>query len=338
MDNLTFTAEVDVLNSVLTVSTTTRKGHKYQAEIKDFIVCQRPKDRLTKAACIEVIRDKLDRDDDLEYGYYNVDDTIEVIIRYMPGYRIEFTLTRCAAPAIDLEQELATLKKRLDDLETDEVVHVHKYPSWDSLDEFKKLPGFKFMEAAENPAKYFKQIPGSSVLYLGEYLGKFRYMIAGVTDATQTIEVPTVADRRTLGYYEGCNRVLYGCTQDKELLETDGPEPHKNVPYRYFPRSVKMVILPDITINQWVMRYITRYVYGWVILNHPMLAFRTVRVSIDVKDGKDVYVSITRSKRMSVPKYPKEIHKDYNNQLHINWFRINIGDFNVCVDNTYLFS
>ena len=327
MELFTFTTECDLVANTLTVNAYNKKEHKYQVEIDDFIACQEPKALLTNMACLEVIADKI-KTEEFKHKYHESDDTIEITINYMPKYKIVIMLDRCIAPDLELEYEVVRLKARLDELELDEVVHEHTYPTWASLDDFKKLPGFKFIEAAENPAKYYSMTTAvadqKGLYYLGEHAGEFRYILDNTDNSRNPNYVSKQVIHESMPRFQNDYRTTfgfhmdkqqdYGCVQDRELLETEGEEPHKAIPYRYFPRSVKELVLPNLGINRFAMCYAMQYIYGWILQNHMALAFRQSYAMINVLDN-NLYITISRSKKMYMPAVSKKYDTHHVNSV-----------------------
>lgn len=101
MDDLTFTVDRNVLSSTITVTATNRNEHKYQVEVKNAVSCQYPKITLTKKACIEIISNKIKKED-FTYFYKEEDDVIVLTIEYLPDRKIVLVLDRCVNTGTDL--------------------------------------------------------------------------------------------------------------------------------------------------------------------------------------------------------------------------------------------
>jgi hypothetical protein len=61
----------------LILSGTNRREDKYQTEVTDFLSCQKPRALLNKEACVEIIIDKIKKEE-VVYKYDEGDDVIVV--------------------------------------------------------------------------------------------------------------------------------------------------------------------------------------------------------------------------------------------------------------------
>lgn len=303
----------DGSGEVLTVYTITRQDVQYQTVV-NLKECQKPKPFLIEEACKEIIIDKCS---ELSYKYDEEKDLINCKIHLMKNNYIELNLTRVNSK-LDAEREIAKLKAKIDELEPYEIIHEHVYPTWNSLEEFMKLPGFKYFEAAENDAKYYKsdevltqhRTTLDGTYYIGIYQGKYKYGFArdslgpfNMGGARYIIEYDKRPD---IHYKYGSSHEKIednpASIQDRDLLETIS-DVYKDKQYRHFPRSVKGIAVNAAQINGYVYHYIQKYVYGWILLNHELVVPRHFYYTINVRNNQ-CFIKIYRSKKLYAFRIP----------------------------------
>jgi hypothetical protein len=83
-----------------------------------------------------------------------------------------------------------------------------------------------------------------------------------------------------------------------------------------------------MSINKFVMRYIHRYIYGFILKNHSTLAFRDSYATIEVKNN-ELIIIMKRTKKRILPNVSNAVRNGMNT-LEYNGIRgYKIEDYDV---------
>jgi hypothetical protein len=228
-----------------------------------------------------------------------------------------------------IEQRITAIELLLETLVLDELIESHLYPSWETYEQFTKLPSYKYFDAFHNAQRYFTKEP---VMHLGKFkqyyyglaaphlYGKsLSFQCTGIGDAdrlkTQFIESLTeFVKPATITQ----NKAYEQLTKDTQFYSTvytqanpNGTELFTNQPRDYFKSSLKTYIKRNTSNNMWlcpiINEYIRMYITGFYLINHQLLIGREIRIEIHINDEK-MHLHIFRSKRIyfshSDPKTP----------------------------------
>jgi hypothetical protein len=290
---------------------------EYKAEITNFASCQHPTALLTDVACMNFICKNI------QHAWYKFNESntkIDLALNVFADTVINISLN-CPKTGVDnLELKIVRLEKRLSVLDTCELVTSHKYPKWETLEEFKKLPDFKYFKIIENYTRLVvkneienvhSHRPGKIILgeaFNREYgmyqkdmtkLGELYYYDTAFTSCVSmtTDGCFTEHDTHPTAIIQTHGRDYpHVSITDRLLLET--LKKQNTEPYADFPRSVQILVVnPYKCMSYWLIRYIERYVKGYLLLNHEQFAFRSVTVKINVSSkDNSCYIDIYRGK------------------------------------------
>jgi hypothetical protein len=210
-----------------------------------------------------------------------------------------------------LEQIIASLPKQ------DELIETHIYPSWDTYEDFKKLPSWKYFDASANSANYFIQVEEINrhsnkkpCIFRDKYNDKhvqFQYykgkydMIPQLYDTPYSYKIISLDDplRRyfTIGngddyVYKGSGYIAYP-TKETEMASIDynyyhtyhGENKQETLFARTFHKNVKIhYYTRECQIANPVRSYIQYFIAGWFLLNWQYHVSQEIYVNIEITD------------------------------------------------------
>jgi hypothetical protein len=178
-----------------------------------------------------------------------------------------------------LEQIIASLPKQ------DELIETHIYPSWDTYEDFKKLPSWKYFDASENSANY--------ILYdeKNGQLGKLREKYEDMWVRIRHNNDDHIRDQINYSYikYTGVNNWSFYIPKKEVCMDSiDFNYYNKwgcgdiNFP-SLFHRNLKIYNFKHI-IAYPIYLYITNYIIGWFLLNWRQYVGYDIYIGIEITD------------------------------------------------------
>jgi len=294
----------------LSVCTRTRQGHQYCATIADWNAIQVPKPFLTQEVCQQLV---VDRIQDFGYVYDAASDTLRARLPVL-GDTFELCVElKRVWEKVNLVTKVAELEARLEQLEPFEVIHEHKYPTWSSLDDFKRLPEFCTFDALRSAYKYLHPLPRTSTtqrptdninrMFMLESRG-FHVIIGGNRANAFGTRDNNPLTPSAASMMQWLNLYSLGCTShvtdhaDQEIeraLKNRPPREECPFPWEQFVKRVERVVPEPYLLSQHVGMYMCQYLAGWVLLHPQFLAFRRWKASITVQ-GSDVLLTVYRTR------------------------------------------
>ncbi len=317
LKGLTFTAVKSGSKEPTVVVSCKYDETDYKTEIDDFAKCQHPKALLTTEACIDFICDNIQHAD---YKFNETKSKISLSLRVFQNVVIQMQLDCPETGTNNLELKIARLEKRLALLEPYELVTSHKYPKWETLEEFKQLPDFKYFKIVENYASLIRET-AEKISYkhdAGHVFGTLygmKYGVGKIDMATNygrsahfetfTASINIASGNAYVGaginhysHHPTGSEYVHGCIADRALLETLDPKKQDDSCV-YFPRSVQVLVTePYRHLSFWLNKYIDRFVRGFLLVNHESVAFRKVELVVNVSSkNNSCYIDIYRSRQ-----------------------------------------
>jgi hypothetical protein len=251
MDSLEFTVTREP--DKLIISAKDRIGQTYRCIVTNYKTPQYPKVMLTDEAFADTVLEELSK---CRYGY---DQKANHVLASIPLIKNKLDARFILIPVpeegeADYKTQLQELRIALDRLEPYEVIETHTYPQWDTLDEFKRLPDFKYFDAAENWRSYLKPLNGFMFFKTGQMFVQFR---------------ERAADNGYLEY--STNRILTPDIGGKWITEIrDDPNYERLKGVHKFDIRAQ-VIDGSKGVSYYIKEYIREYMMGWCILNLHMI-------------------------------------------------------------------
>lgn len=281
MDNLIFAISNESkegTDNQITISTISRKGVRYSTTINDYLKCQKPKPMLTQDACAEFI---LENKSNITYIYDAKNDVIIVtIIVFEKKLSLEVILNKSSGEA-SLEDICAALSARIDELEPYEIIHTFGYPGWNSLEEFRGLPDFKYFEASADPRRFLKKV-GEELLLIDD---EFSYLIgehnSNAKYDTPASHISLLFENWTCANMDKLYRIVIDPVQG---------------PFINFNVSQPTHVVGGI--SYYLFYYIQWYTIGWILINFKWMAARNPIVDVIIKKSK-VTINILRTKKQT---------------------------------------
>ena len=173
MDNLKFATEFvqatdefkDVFDRILCVYARTREDIKYQCVICDTNAIQYEKPFLLPDMVNETIIKHI-ASEIPEYTYDIHKDQIAINIGVLPNTGLKLVLSKDMSSLPNESTRISRIESLITRLTPSEIIESHTIKMLPTDDEFKKTPAFRYFEACDNAANYFKPHPK---LHLGEY-------------------------------------------------------------------------------------------------------------------------------------------------------------------------
>lgn len=287
MDNLVFYSKVSEGGGV-TIGTVNRRNITYETDIKNLAEIQFPTVFIVDRECETLLLDEIKK---VEYDYDIATDTIHCKLPVYGKNKLQWSLQRKTVSETDLvktlEQRIACLELELYELNPYEVIHEDCYPQWQTLDEFKALDSWKYFNAFDNMANYYMktEIPNCKAgchiaIYNGEFgPDKLRYVID--------------LNKRD-NQYCPTSRVRHQA--DGGMINTS--EPDYIIKYRN--KALTYYNTDGNRINLYLYQWVYEYVIGWILLNSQLIAFRSSKVEIHIRDN-NVSFAIHRTKKYNLP-------------------------------------
>ncbi len=321
------------------------KGIKYSTFVTKEEKYQHPKTFLTPEAFNSIILENIG---EFKAEYNESSDSINLRYDCMAKNYILLVLKRDQVGESDISVTLSQIDSRLSALEPFDVIHVAKYPSWRDFDEFMKLPGYKYIDASQNPARYLKtdgvadahgNIP-SDTYYLGKYKKtgmKYTYELPGITTTSSPMRwignVGTLSSHKLWQYRDPKSSYSYYdwhmdahdiCIEDRELPiihQRCNESKEQNPLKHYFTQSAKMISSGEKpNINSYVLNYISTYITGWILSHHESFAMKDLCLDVFVDDNKCTFV------------LKAEKHKSMGVRIGSN----SVRGYNVSLDNVLI--
>lgn len=312
MDNIklmaTFHPDMITEKSFVSIHSTTRQGHRYEVALYDLSAIQFPKPFLQFDVCQQMI---LDHIQEFEYKYHSDTDQIEVqyvVIGKEFGFR---TLLKRVLQEVDWVAKVQDHDSRIDALEPYEILHEHVYPQWETLDDFKNLPDFKYFQALRQWHKYIQPLP-ESIPYTTDgrkvkpmYMTESRGFHVGFTPFC---ELPPETDvnyllQSILYKGNGNHQPFYSEIIDRtdQIIGSTISNADKNNTtfWEPFVKSVEVVRPEAYKISQSVLDYMLQYTAGWGLIHASLFAFRTSGYAELQVKGDQITLVIYRSKKTS---------------------------------------
>jgi hypothetical protein len=310
MDNVkpcaVFTADKITGKGQMSIYCINRRGQKYELVIQDLNLIQFPQPFLNSEICKQLLLDKIN---EFNYRYKPETDQVE-IWKYMIGneFGIRCFLKRVITE-IDWTAKVQHLELLIDQLDPYEIIHEHQYPIWDSMEEFKKLPDYKYFDAVVNYHRYLKRIPGETIVeqhnslysyytvYSFESKGYFvgiyplNRIRVGKSPTTGTSEYFRPDFDNTLTCVESCEPA----PQDRLVKIASEKDPSSIL--GAFVQNIECIVPCPRKISEYVWRYLKYYFAGWIIVHPELVAFRELFAEVTIKDNK-VTMVMKRSKRI----------------------------------------
>jgi hypothetical protein len=303
-----------------------------------------PQKYFTAAAYVEYLKDNIDkiqfRDNPAVYELVNI--RMTQVIRDMTLADLKRELDAAKVEIKELRKTIATLSS-----DGYECIHTYEYPSWATYEEFKKLPGWKYFEAAENYKShvYEKKINpdsngASPCIKLKDNTeiqisDKFTYCQSGCKLINMVKNTTSIQGTDKINEDELYNKLpeliidslfynnyIAGKTSDYSFRDN-------NQMPQLFRCSINTFVYQNkkydshSPITDPFNFYIKLYVYGWLILNIDDIQNKRSYVAIEIINKKAIIKIMATKKRyknigsysMSMPKI-KEINL---NGIFINW-------------------
>ena len=323
MDNLklmaTFHPDMITEKSFVSIHSTTRQGYRYEVALYDLSAIQFPKPFLQFDVCQQMI---LDHIQEFEYKYHSDTDQIEVryvVIGKEFGFR---TLLQRVLQEVDWVAKVQDHDSRIDALEPYEILHEHVYPQWETLDEFKDLPDFKYFQALRQWHKYIQPLPESipyttsdnqkrKPMYITESRGFHVgftpfHEIRPETDVQYLLQSILSPHKHRPFYSEIIDRA------DQIIGSTISNADKNNSTYwETFVKSVEVIRPEAYKISKFVLDYMLQYTAGWGMIHASLFAFRTSGYAELQVKGDQITLVIYRSKKTS---FAHSNVKKYDNQ------------------------
>lgn len=246
------------------------KSNRYHTILstdEDYNNCQRPEPFFTPKFCAKYI---VNNSYSVEYD--NTNDLFE--ITYTPNTTESIVLVlHCLPRQTPTIEELVRRIEELEDRTPLKTLATLTYPEWSTYEEFKRLDGFKYIEACNNFNSYIKQIPESiNKLYL--------YKIDGVYVNLKFLTRPLAASHGIYGEinnYAGAltssDTKLHNIDQDliAQLQRTYETKKSSLSLHEKYIRSGRKACFITNQLPSYIMAYFTEYFYGWLLLNLDVL-------------------------------------------------------------------
>lgn len=330
MDNLKFACEVNDSKSTdtgettdehtLTVYTYNRLDIKYAMCITDCNKIQYPKVFLLPSACIDVIIEQV-KTKILQYTYDKQLDVVNVTLDVYGSCSIKLTLSKDLSSTPGTEARVSRLEIALQSLIDYEIIEQHIYPSWSTYEEFQNLPTYKYFTACDNIRSMYKEVP---VSHLGQIDGVYYQLMNEKydfdvnvnelvkrqfdyrwhhqnTSKCNTIDQfqNTVAQYRSyFNYVSICEKEYNYLTKDVKYYERYEADNPKTDLIR-FSNSLKVKSY-KFKIQEPVIAYIVKYVFGWFLTNQALCFARKMKLDI-VINNNTLTINILRSKELQMP-------------------------------------
>jgi len=194
-----------------------------------------------------------------------------------------------------LEQIIASLPKQ------DELIETHIYPSWDTYEDFKKLPSWKYFDTVENIGNYFVIVNkvSSESVFRDKYNDKYVVML--YNDSTGgKVQInhnppnqPFTYNRFDFGYmYKGIGYIS-SPKKETEMASIDynyyhtyhGENKQETLFARTFHKNVKIhYYMRECQMSNPVRSYIEYFIAGWFLLNWQYHVSQEIYVNIEITD------------------------------------------------------
>lgn len=271
------------------IISTTYNDKTYSCVVTNFIECQKPKPFMYEDNVIKAIKR-------CDCKFYNPierqvvigKETITLKIPILFDDYIEFVLKEELQTTEDLLMtKIAKLEKRIAELEEKNLLcglmgnrgmshtttHTHIYPKWKTIEEFEKLPGFKYFEAYKNysPLYHYIKIKGVDYKYSGESYGLKYTLPANKDKMTSTNKIRI--------WYKNLD------PKDRELEIIKERYKDRRESHMYlFSKSAEVYMHKDSElVSDWIIEYMKQYMIGWFIVNQQEVVFRNRVILIIVK-------------------------------------------------------
>jgi hypothetical protein len=304
----------------LIVQTYTRNSINYKAIIGNPDNVQYPEIFLTQKMAIESIIKHISSEP--SYVYDEKTDTIEIKYNIIGTYGICIQLKKDLTQAPTIEQRITKIELLLETLVLDELIESHQYPTWDTYEEFMKLPSYKYFDAFHNAQRYFNKEP---LMHLGKfrefYYGLVTQDLCGRYLSFSCSNNTDQEKQQFLTYLSDFikpTRIIQNkewelTTKDIQFYSTLYKQ--QSIPntqigtdcFRdYFQSSLKTFIKRDANYNRWlcdiINEYIRMYITGFYLINHQLLIARSIRIELHINNDK-MYIHIFRSKALTFKHY-----------------------------------
>lgn len=300
---------------------------KYIGVVSNFITCQN-KPFLTEEECSRIILNCNDTEYGIRKSFSLKQDMISIKFTIIKDRFIHFDCTRyieteeesMKSKIVRLEKRIIQLEKMLfDDGYPNK--HVHIYPKWSTLDEFKKLPDFKYFDI-----DMFHVIPEKTSIdgktkYTGEIYGITYYINTGNPQPkyknvwciihNSNNDVGTFGSFIVSKAYYNCKFGKYEIVpmmitepedrileiEEKRIGDHISSIPHHLVNdykyplYYHFTKSVEVPVHKSRAISKWFIEYLARYVRGWMIDNYEKLIFKYIKCEVIFSSDVKIIIS-----------------------------------------------
>ncbi len=191
---------------------------------------------------------------------------------------------------------IADLQLIVEEREYYELIHIHEYPKWNTLEEFMALPNFIYFEAAYNQSVLMHTPPVSQTKPNQTSQTKpnqkthFKF-------GDKYIRIESTSGRMDMFLGVRCARSNY---RDKELYKyiaqvRESEYPHPS--YYEFAKSATDHMPKWARMSYCVALYAKAYVLGWMAINLCHIALRQCIVNIRVNSKKnETTIAISRMK------------------------------------------
>ena len=250
-----------------------RRRYELSINLNEHTKYQKPNAILNRDGFICIINDNLEK---TNKQFNEEKKIIEMIINITDKFYIELILSESNKFVYPLEQRVFELEELVADLKTcidfnkPEILHEIEYPRWDSLDEFKKLPEFQYIEMAYDYDRYIKRINDKMCLeYKQNSLQEPCYVSLFKNSDSNSKCMGFFNTFRNIGgesSYDDIISYRYLSNTDKRLCASEKID--QNKPYEAFGRSLKVCDYTKIyRIHERICRFFGNYFFGWIIGN-----------------------------------------------------------------------
>lgn len=327
MDNLKFACELNDVkgnetgettdDQILIIYTYNRLDIKYLMSITDYNKIQYPKVFLLPSACIDVIIEQV-RSTILPYTYDQQTDTVNIIMEVFGKCSLRLTLSKDLSSTLGAEARISRLEITLQSLIDYEIIEQHVYPTWSTYEQFKELPTYRYFAASDNIRSMYKEIPVShfgqvdgiyyqmtNVAYgfggeCDKYFNRLYYKDGHFAPCANIDQfAQTVSQYRTyLDTLSICEKTYNYSTTDVKFYELyDATNP--KTPQIEFSNSLDIKSY-KFKIQQPVIAYIAKYVFGWFLTNSQLCFARKIKLDIVISNNV-LTINILRSKQLQMP-------------------------------------
>ena len=291
MDNLKFATEFvqatdefkEVFDRILCVYARTREDIKYQCVICDTNAIQYEKPFLLPDMVNETIIKHI-ASEIPEYTYDIHKDQIVINIGVLPNKGLKLVLSKDMSSLPNVDTRISRIESLITRLTPSEIIEQHTIKMLPTDDEFKKTPAFRYFEACDNAANYFKPHPK---LHLGEY-NKLLYTF-------YNSNYPHYGHRKEKSRHTRC-------TIKEEIIATiSNYHSHLSVVQNDATATIK-ISPEDRQIVPVMVQYIHKYVIGFMLLNHQLLFGRDP--TLEIHGTTHLTINICRSTRQTFSYIP----------------------------------